>query len=1082
MRSTRSFSWAVAQRRNSSPCNTPPLQALSFIVTAPSKLFVLAASLALAGSALAADAQPGKVRFNRDIRPLLSENCYYCHGPDPKHREAKLRLDIREDALAKEAFIPGKPEESELIKRIITTDEDDLMPPPKTHKVLKPEQKELFKRWIAEGAVYEQHWAYAPLVKPPVPSLSGLIFIGENAADEVLLNTPIDAFIDTALAEKHLQRSPPADARSLIRRLSLDLTGLPPSIEEVEAFVKEHQADPHAALQKLTDSLIQSPHFGERWAVWWLDVARFTDTVGFHGDQNQRIFPYRDYVINAFNTNKRFNQFTIEQLAGDLLPHPTTEQLVATGFNRLNMVTREGGAQPKEYLAKYGAERVRTVAGAWLGATFTCCECHDHKYDPISQKDFYSLQAFFADVKQWGVYSSYGYTKNPELEGFTNEYPFPPEIEVESPYLKQRIARLKEAQLEVVKAATTECKPFGSWLVASMAFLQQHPSGWATPRPEVTMATASPPKMKSKAKVKASGKQPKAPVAPEPDAFTVLDDNRILFENGPADKTSITLPLSAGQLATVRVELLPDPKHKDSILRGGAEASAALKITATLQHAGGKPAALPFRFAEANLHDPNYKDGEDALSLVPLWKTSKAQSRTAHDSIWWLDTPQQVKDGDQLTVQIDGDSAGCLRVSVSPFAPSSYKEAAQQFASKDAHLGYESYLTSTGWNPQAFAAYKKLAAAIAECRNGMTHTLVTQSISDPLTVRVLARGNWQDETGEIVPPATPHFLPGMQRQSEDRATRLDLAKWLCSPQNPTTPRAVVNRIWKQFFGTGLSSVLDDLGAQGEMPSHPELLDWLAAEFRDSGWDFQHIIRLIVASRTYQQSCKARPELHDLDPNNRLLSFQNPRRLEAEFVRDNALAIAGRLNLDLGGPSVQPYQPEGYYANLQFPSRDYIADTDDRQWRRGVYMHWQRTFLHPMLANFDAPNRDECTCTRTVSNTPQQALTLLNDPTFVEAARLLAERILKECPGNDDSRITRAYELALARRPEERELKSLTAFLKAQREQFSNGSSDPAKLLAVGLTPADTKDAPKELAAWTSLTRVILNLHETITRY
>jgi hypothetical protein len=358
---------------------------------------------------------------------------------------------------------------------------------------------------------------------------------------------------------------------------------------------------------------------------------------------------------------------------------------------------------------------------------------------------------------------------------------------------------------------------------------------------------------------------------------------------------------------------------------------------------------------------------------------------------------------------------------------------------------------------------------------------VTQAVPEPLTVRVLARGNWQDETGEIVKPATPHFLPSLNASGETRATRLDLAKWICSKQNPTTPRAVMNRVWKQFFGNGLSNVLDDLGAQGEMPSHPELLDWLACEFRDSGWDFQHMLRLIIASRTYQQSSKLRPELRDVDPNNRLLSSQNPRRLDAEFVRDNALTIAGRLNLDMGGPSVHPYQPEDYYANLQFPNRDYIADNDDRQWRRGVYMHWQRTFLHPMLANFDAPNRDECTCNRTASNTPQQALTLLNDPTFVESARLFAQRVLNECKGGDAERLNHAYELALAREPKDKERQSLLDFLTTQRAQFTSGSSDAAKLLHVGLTTEVAGDA-NELAAWTSVMRVILNLHETITRY
>ena len=464
-----------------------------------------------------------------------------------------------------------------------------------------------------------------------------------------------------------------------------------------------------------------------------------------------------------------------------------------------------------------------------------------------------------------------------------------------------------------------------------------------------------------------------------------------------------------------------------------------------------------------------------------MWVTSAQQSSEAHESIWWLDKPQTAAEGDQLSLVIDGNQAGCIRVSVSPLAPPDLRHSRDWFAAAPKVLNAETYLTSTGWKADALVQYNKIGSKILECRDGKTHTLVTQAVTEPLTVRVLARGNWQDESGEVTPPATPHFLPSLERPSETRATRLDLAKWLCSQQNPTTPRAVMNRLWKQFFGNGLSNVIDDLGAQGEPPSHPELLDWLAAEFRDSGWDFQHMIRVITTSRTYQQSSNLRPELRDLDPNNRLLASQNPRRLDAEFVRDNALVIAGRLNLELGGPSVKPYQPEDYYANLQFPSRDYIADADDQQWRRGVYMHWQRTFLHPMLANFDAPNRDECTANRTVSNTPQQALTLLNDPSFVEAARLFAQRVLTECKGNDQDRLDHAFELALARKPKEKERASLLGFLKDQREQFTNGESNADKLLHVGLTPEPT-DHPNDLAAWTSVSRVVLNLLETLTRY
>lgn len=1029
-------------------------------------------------------ADTGKVRFNRDISPILSENCYFCHGPDPKHREADLRLDVRDAAIEGKAIVPGKPEESELIARIMTTDADDLMPPPDSHKVIKPAQRELLKRWIAEGAQYDAHWAYTPLVKPPVPALAKAKPENGNV---------IDAFIWETLEQKKIQPSEQAGPNALIRRLSLDLTGLPPTTVEVQAFIKAWEKDHRTAYNALVERLLKSPHHGERMAVWWLDVARFSDTVGFHGDQNQRIFPYRDYVIKAFNTNKRFDQFTTEQLAGDLLPNPTTEQLAATGFNRLNMMTREGGAQPKEYLSKYGAERVRTVANAWLGATFTCAECHDHKYDPISQKDFYTLQAFFADVKQWGVYSDYGYSPNPELKGWTNEHPFPPEIEVESPYLKQRIATLQKQRAKLIADVSEEldAKPatkaaFDSWLAASRDFLVQHPTGWMGRKPEVTLAPATAPKSKEAKLAKATQPSLTKPSKDKP-TYTVLDDGRVLFEAGPADNTTLTLPLITGSIAAIQLELLPDAKHKGGILRGGAASSALLKVSATLARKSAKrPVALEIRHADANLKEARYADGDEVIGIRSGWKTVAAKSKEAHRSIWWLDTPQAVKAGDRITVKIEGNLAGCVRVTVSPFAPASVEGAQAWFTELakrlkgDQFLARESYLTSTAWNAEALKRFKQLTASILECRAGKTRTMITERM-EPLPIRVLARGNWQDETGEIVQPATPHFLPGKVGTQEKRLNRLDLAHWLSSKENPVTARAVVNRLWKQFYGNGLSIVLDDLGAQGEPPSHPELLDWLACEFRDSGWDLRHMIRLMVTSATYRQDGSLRADLREIDPANRLLASQNPRRLDAEFVRDNALAIAGLLNRDIGGPSAKPYQPADYYANLQFPSRDYRADQDDRQWRRGLYMHWQRTFLHPMLANFDAPNRDESVCNRGVSNTPQQALTLLNDPTFVEAARVLAQRLLRECKTTDADRIEHAFQLALARAPKDKEKQSLLTFLDTQRKAFASGESDPVKALHVGLAPVDDTN-PAELAAWTSVARVVLNLHEVITRY
>jgi len=1010
------------------------------------------------------------VSFNRDIRPIMSDTCFHCHGFDAKTREAGLRLDLREAALQKTEndvipIVPGKPEESEIIARIFSTDKDELMPPPKAHKALTPQQKETVKRWVAEGAVYEPHWAYAPLVKPPVP---------QNGAAH-----PVDAFIRTRLAEKKIQPSPEAGKAKLIRRLSLDLTGLPPTPAEVSTFLADSTP---SAYETQVDRLLASPRFGERMAVWWLDVARFTDTVGFHGDQNQRIFPYRDYVIGAFNANKPFDRFTIEQLAGDLLPNPTAEHLVATGYNRLNMMTREGGAQPREYLAKYGAERVRSVSAAWFGSTFGCAECHDHKFDPIKARDFYELQSFFADVKQWGVYSDYGYTKNPELAGFSNESPFPPEIEVESPYLLAQKKRaetelathLKATRAKIAKDAKLTAA-VEKWVEESRAFLAGSPTGWAQPAVSATLINAGKPVADGELGI---GKG------------LAVQFTKTL---GKGEELRIAVRPGAGRVAAVRVEIAADQRSETALANGAQRGG--FKLAASVKSADGKERPLGIAFAEATAKEPRYNDGAEVLGIDASWKLPRAKTERQPAGVWLLDAPVQLAERDRLFLTITGDTAVPLRIFTSPFgaidplkiaAPplrAAFAAQADQRTARQQQLVADAWLFSTAGDRAALAQTRKLASAVRESRNGRAWTMVTKSLPDPLAVRILPRGNWQDETGPVVVPSTPSFLPArLESTPEKRLTRLDLAQWIVSKDNPITARAVMNRLWQQFFGIGLSAVVDDLGSQGELPSHPELLDFIASEFRDGGWDMKKMIRLFTTSATYRQSSSLRPELREIDPANRLLASQNPRRLEAEFVRDNALFIAGQLNLrDIGGPSVKPYQPEGYYDALQFPNRDYAASAGPEQWRRGVYMHWQRTFLHPMLANFDAPARDECAALRVLSNTPQQALTLLNDPTFVEAARLFATRLLGKTEANDDARLQRAFQFAIAREPKAKEADSLKKFLGTQREYYRANAADAAKLIKTGTAPLPAGDAA-ELAAWTSLCRVLLNSQEAITRY
>ncbi|HZV34427.1 MAG TPA: PSD1 and planctomycete cytochrome C domain-containing protein [Verrucomicrobiae bacterium] len=1023
--------------------------------------------LMLVPSASAVTNGAEKPGFNEDIRPILSDSCFVCHGPDKNNRKAKLRLDVREVALQKKAIVPGKPDQSEMIRRIYATNKDDMMPPPDSRKALNAEQKELLKKWIASGAEYQPHWAYIKPERPKIPEVKYKSWE----------KNPIDAFILAQLEKHNIKPSREADKGILLRRLSLDLIGLPPTLEEVQNFIKDTSPN---AYEHEVDRLLASPHYGERMAVEWLDLARFTDTVGYHGDQNINDFPFRDYVINAYHSNKPFDQFTIEQLAGDLLPHPTTEQLVASGFNRLNMVTREGGAQPAEYLAKYGADRVRTVATTWLGSTMGCCECHDHKFDPFSTRDFYSMKAFFADIKQWGVYMEYGYTPNPELRGFDNDHPFPPEIIVDSPYLHhrldgidQQIADLEKTAASKVKTDAAQKKTFDAWCDASAQFLKAHPDGWLTPKPELTQ------------------KKKKMATNEVADAVVNADDS-ILFDKKAPEEHDIELPLPAGWVAALRMELLRRPEHDGTIFSDKVNyAGTTVMLNAKVKAAAeGKPISLSFYHADADKKDERYSNGYAIIGVTSGWKVLHTAEKSPQTSFWLLDKPFQAHEGDKLVIKLTKGLVGCVRFSITPFAARDPLKSGGNAALADAlskgkreRLAklYETYLIGTGADEKTFADYKKLYADALQLRGGKSPTVVTVAVK-PVETRVLRRGNFQDEGGDVVVPAVPHFLPQVPDADGHRLTRLDLAKWLVSQDNPLTARTVMNRMWKQFFGTGISAVVDDLGAQGEWPTHPQLLDWLSVEFMDSGWDIKHMVKLMVMSETYRQSSNPRPEIHEMDPANRLYASQSPRRLEAEFIRDNALFVSGLLNEDIGGPSCFPYQPAGYYANIQFPNRDYIADTDDRQYRRGVYMHWQRTFLHPMLANFDAPSREECTAIRNVSNSPQQALTLLNDPTFVECSRMLAAKVLSHAPRNDDKRIDFMYQTVLARHAKPNERKSLESFLAEQRAYYMDHADDANKLMRVGLATEPKVAGASEEAAWTQVCRVMLGLHETITRY
>lgn len=1050
-------------------------------------MFIVSATAATLSGAQPAATVPAVIEFNRHIRPIMSNTCFKCHGPDVKNNKSSLRLDIAELAYAphKNAkgrvttpIVPGQPDRSEVWRRLATNDPGEMMPPPDSLHQLSARDKALFKRWIEQGAKYQPHWAYLAPTKSPLPP-------GADAH-------PIDRFIRAELLERKIKPSPEADRRTLIRRLSLDLLGLPPTPAEVDAFLADQKP---GAYERLVDRLLESEHFGERMTVPWLDLVRFADTVGFHGDQRQNIFPYRDYVIDAFNRNKPFDQFVREQIAGDLLPHATEEQRIATGYNRLNMMTREGGAQNKEYLAKYAADRVRTVSSTFLGSTLACAECHDHKYDPFSTRDFYAMAAYFADIKQWGVYSDYKYTPEPELKGYNNDYPFPPELDVESDALKRRLARLR-VQFDtrasgVGQALAADSEAFGSvtrWAANAAPRLQTDPRGWAVASVDSVRAGA-------------------------PTKADTLPDQSVRFTDtkpvprgkkaaaNPSSTHVITLRAPAGPLATVRLEALPDDLHGGRVARGD-KLWFTLSLQLAVRRAGAsKPEPLAIADAYPDGATQSYSNAYLLPSVRVSWTSGRQRGTERQSADYLLRQPLVLAEGDTLIATVKSADVGRVRFSVSPLGgllPNEKPAAAERSAfaatqptREQRELLAARYFLSTGdagagHDSTRFAAALDDLREIAACRGGKAFTMITVA-TEPVVTRVLPRGNWQDDSGEIVLPSPPRFLTGAAENaattSPTRQTRLDLANWIASPQNPLTARTFVNRLWKQFFSTGLSAVLDDLGLQGEYPSHPELLDWLAVEFTDRGWDVKAMVKLIVTSATYRQSSVQRPELREIDPQNRLLARQSARRLEAEFVRDNALFAAGLLNLEPGGPSATPYQPEGYYAQLNFPLRDYEAETDDRQYRRGLYMHWQRTFLHPMLANFDAPSREECTASRTVSSTPQQALTLLNDPTFVEAARVLAGQALRHAPnGEFAAQLETMFTRVLARPPSDRELASLRTHHETQLAYYAANPADAQKLAHVGLYRTPPGTDLTRLAALTSVARVILNLNEAVVIY
>ncbi len=1016
------------------------------------------------GIAVAAEpALPDVVEFNRDVRPILSENCFVCHGPDANKRQAELRLDTEAGLFGADSktkpVVAREVGASEIIKRIVSVDPEQLMPPVDSGKKLSPRDIAILKKWVEQGASWQGHWSYLKPVRAAVPS----------ATDAAFVRNDIDRFVLAKLNAGGLKPSREADRITLIRRLSFDLRGLPPSPEEVQEFVQDERA---TAYNLLVERLLNSPHHGERMALYWLDLVRFADTAGYHSDNPRDIVPYRDYVILAFNDNLPFDKFTVEQLAGDLLPSPTVSQKVASGYNRLLQTTEEGGAQAKEYVAKYAADRVRNVSSVWLGATMGCAECHDHKFDPITQRDFYAMAAFFADVQETAVGR-----REPGM-------PVPSADDERELTRQDQVIADRRAALDRDVAAILLSNE--SWELE----LLKGPD-WSVLTPvEMNVVGSSQLKRLDDGSLRSTG------------TSAATETYVITFESASKEADS-------AKWNGLRLEVLADeelPAKGPGLAPNGNFVLTEFKVARI--GADGKPVAVKVTHAVAdhsqNGHDIGTAiDGKDNSGWALSGWALLPQIGQSHEAVFALQQPVGGGDAEKpaatpsrfvVTLEFKSQFAqhgiGLFRLSgtsaerpTSHLIPVAVREVLAKARDQRCDTDRQqltAYLRdqSVRFHPQRDAVQQAQAARDAFVKK-MPASLITVSAT-PRMVRMLPRGNWLDESGEPVSPAIPTVF-GKLDTGDKRATRLELANWMVSGDNPLPARVFVNRTWRLFFGNGLSRSLEDVGSQGEWPTHPELLDWLAVEFHESGWNVRHLIRLMVTSGTYRQSSLLTKEARAADPFNRMLSAQNRMRLEAEFIRDNALSISGLLSPRVGGESDKPYQPDGYWEFLNFPRRTWEHDKGEQQYRRGMYTFWQRSFLHPSLLAFDAPSREECTADRPRSNTPQQALTLLNDPSYVEAARVFATHIMKDGGDTDESRLTWAFRRAVSRTPKPEELAILQKLLAKHRDEFRANPANAEQLPRTGETPLPDGLCKPDLVAWTSIARTILNLHETITR-
>jgi hypothetical protein len=1036
--------------------------------------------LAVAGALIfASSASAERVQFNRDIRPIFSDTCYACHGPDENKVKGKLRLDSLDAARkggksGEPAITPGHPEKSEVLKRLLTTDADDHMPPAEFHKVLSKGQIALVERWIKEGAEYQGHWAFQTPVKPAVPNIPA----GGNA---------IDAFLARGLAAKGLKPNGEAPKATLLRRAALDLTGLPPSDADLQAFLADTTPD---AWSKAIDRLLASPHYGENMAMQWLDFARYADSNGFQSDTQRTMWPYRDWVIKAFNDNKPFDAFTVEQLAGDLLPNANRDQIVATAFHRNHRLNGEGGRIVEEWFAENVIDRIETTGSTWMGLTMNCCRCHDHKYDPISQKEFYQFFAYFNSNDESGVLGDFGGAGTTRRGGNT-----PPLLslptEEQQKKLDETMAALTAAEAALKAIPTAQPERFTKWLERQRAAFSKEGVAWqALPDEKVS--------------------------AKENAEFKRLDDGSWLVSGGTAAKETYVVEATPapGLLTAVRLEALPDDSHPGKSLGRAFNGNFVLSaFEIRLKTSDGKSTALPLVKAEADYDQPGWSIAKLAPAPMTKGKPKKPDSdkagwaiggnlpenRVPRKAIFTI-APTTVPAGAKLVLVMRHDSfanhsIGRFRLNVSGQDPKllSLKtdpaaEAARRLLAKPAdqltkadQKALEKLFADSPEHPRAQATAKVAAAKLAHdaALSAPVNVMVMKELPKPRDAFVLLRGEY-DKIGPKVERALFRALPPMPAGEPNN--RLGFARWLVSGTHPLTGRIWVNRAWERFFGIGIVKTSENFGSQAEWPSNPELLDWLAVEFVDRQWDMKAMQKLIMTSAAYRRSAAVTTEMLEKDPDNRLLA-RGPRfRLPAEVIRDQALWTAGLLVDKQGGPSVKPYMPEAVWdeTSVYGDMRNYKADTGEGLWRRSLYTIWKRTAAPPTMLLFDSAGREVCTVKRSRSNTPMQALSLLNEVTFVEAARKLAEQSLRQ-PGDDSAKLAWTFRKVVRRDATPAELAVLRKGLAKRLATYSADATLAPKLLAQGLSPAAADLDRNQLAAWTATANILLNLDETVTR-